>query len=155
MLEFHGPLLRKSLKNLSKWNQYFSFNTLQEEHSLLTDYHPQRSCGKVIISQVCVKNSVHRGVSAPACTSCHMTKGVSVQGGPIWGVSVQESLCPGVSLSGGSLSRGVSVQGEGGSLSRGSLSRGSLSRGSLSGGLCPGVSVWGYLSGGLCLRVSV
>ena len=26
-------------------------------------YRPQRSCGKVIFSQACVKNSVHRGVS--------------------------------------------------------------------------------------------
>ena len=150
MLEFHGPLLRKSLKNLSKWNQYFSFNTLQEEHSLLTDYHPQRSCGKVMISQVCVKNSVHRGVSVPACTSGHMTKGVSVQGGLYLG-----GLCSGESLSRGISIWGVSVQGslclgEGGSLSRGSLSRGSLSRGSLSGGLCPGVSVWGSLYRGLC-----
>ena len=145
MLEFHGPLLRKSLKNLSKWNQYFSFNTLQEEHSLLTDYHPQRSCGKVMISQVCVKNSVHRGVSVPACTSGHMTKGVSVQGGPIWGVSVQESLCPGISIW-GSLSRGVSFQGEGGSLSKGSLYPGGL----CPGGLCLGVSVWRSLYRGLC-----
>ena len=27
-------------------------------------YHPQRSCGKVIFSQACVKNSVHRGGGA-------------------------------------------------------------------------------------------
>ena len=83
-------------------------------------------------------------------------------------------LCPGVSLSGGSLSRGVSVWGSlsGGSLSRevsvkgvsvwgslsgeslsrgglcqgGFLSRGSLPEGSLSGGPCPG---------GLCPGVSL
>ena len=53
-------------------------------------------------------------------------------------------LCPGGSLSRGSLShRGLCL---GGSLSRGSLSKGSLSRGSLSRGF----SVQGSLSKGLC-----
>ena len=52
---------------------------------------PQWSCGKVIFSQACVKNSVRgwgRG-SVPACTTCHMTRG-SLS----W-----EGLCPGGSLS--------------------------------------------------------
>ena len=31
-------------------------------------YRPQRSCGKVMFSQACVKNSVHRGVCILACT---------------------------------------------------------------------------------------
>ena len=31
-------------------------------------YRLQRSCGKVMFSQACVKNSVHRGVCIPACT---------------------------------------------------------------------------------------
>ena len=32
-------------------------------------YRPQHSCGKVMFSQTCVKNSVHRGwVCIPACT---------------------------------------------------------------------------------------
>ena len=35
-------------------------------------YRPQRSCGKVIFSQVCVKNSVHRGrVSASVHAGIH------------------------------------------------------------------------------------
>ena len=78
------------------------------------------------------------------------------------------------SLSWGSVSRGISVQGgwvsvqgglcPGASLSRGSLSRwslsreGSLSRGPMSKGISVlGVSVWegGYLFGDLCLGVSV
>ena len=113
-------------------------------------YRPQRSCGKVMFSQACVKNSV------PACTTCHMTRG-SLQGVSVQGVSVRgiegllfkgclsRGLCPVTSLS-----RGVSVQGilylgglclggvcPGESLSRGlgSLSRGlgSLSRGSMLG----------------------
>ena len=48
-----------------------------------------------------VSHSVHRGgeVSVLACTTGHMTMGVSVQG-----VSLQGGLCP------GSLSRGVSVR---------------------------------------------
>ena len=90
------------------------------------------------------------GVSVPACTTGHMTRG----GSPSMGVSVWEGLCPrgvlsrGVSVQGESLSRGVSVWGvsvQGGlclggfcleSLSEGvfvSLSGGSLSEGSLSG----------------------
>ena len=82
------------------------------------------------------------GFSVPACTTCHMTRGVSVQGE---GVSVQ---------GGGSLSRvGVSVLG-GGSLSREGLCprRVSLQEGlyprevstqgvSVKGGLCPGVGL--------------
>ena len=83
---------------------------------------------KVTFSQVCVKNSVHRGFSVPACTTGHMTRGV----------------CPGGALSGGFLSRGVSVLGSGGLCLEGSLSRevsvqgvwgvSVQGRGSLSGG---------------------
>ena len=162
------------------------------------NYRPQRSCGKVMFLYLSVSHSVHRGVSVPACTTCHMTRGYSVQGSLSRGsqsrvVSVWGSLCPGVlchrslsrgglcpgrSLSRGSLPRGVSVQGglcPGGSLSRGSLSRGisvqgglcagvslsgeSLSRGLCPGGLCPGGSLsggsfcpLGSLSRGLCLE---
>ena len=55
------------------------FNTLQEEHPFQTGsfvnsfimvyeyfYRPQRSWGKVIFSEACVKNSVHRG-DLPHC----------------------------------------------------------------------------------------
>ena len=69
----------------------------------------------------------------------------SVQGGLCVG-----SLYPGVSLSRGILSKGVSVWGglcPGGLCPRESLSGGSLSRGVLSRGVCPGVSVQGSLSG--------
>ena len=31
-------------------------------------YRPQHSCGKIMFSEVCVKNSVHRGVCISACT---------------------------------------------------------------------------------------
>ena len=61
------------------------------------------------------------------------------------GVSVQRGLCPRCLCPEGSLSRGVSVQGVGGSLSRGSVSSGVCVQwglcpgGSLSRGLCPGV----------------
>ena len=98
--------------------------------------------GKVIFSQACASQSVHRGRgSLYDVTSClaawsHVPsgKGVFVPG-PMFllGVSVQEVLCL-----------------------EGSLSGGSLSKGSLSGGLSPGVSVqWGLcpvgsLPGGLC-----
>ena len=34
-------------------------------------YRPQRSCGKVMFSQACVKNSVHRGVCLSACWDTH------------------------------------------------------------------------------------
>ena len=98
-------------------------------------------------------------VSVPACTTGHMTRGVSVQEGLCLGGSVWGGLCPGVSV------QGVSVQGSlsRGSLSRGSLSgvsvQGSLSRGSLSrGGLYPVGSLSrvslsrGSLSGEICIR---
>ena len=107
-----------------------------------------------VFTPVC--NSVHRGVSVPACTTGHITRGslsrgTSVQGslsrgslsreslgGLCLGVSVQEVSVQGVSI------QGVSVQG---SFSRGSLSVGSLSR---------GVSVqWISVQGGLCREVSV
>ena len=53
-----------------------------------------------MFSQVCVKNSVQRGVSVPACITGHMNRGVSVKGG----------LCLGGFLSGvGSQSRGWSL----------------------------------------------
>ena len=38
---------------------------------MLSCYHPQRSCGKVIFSQVCVKNSDHGGVSTSAHAGIH------------------------------------------------------------------------------------
>ena len=60
-----------------------------------------------VFTHVC--DSVHGGVSVPACTTGHMTGGlsreVSVQGGLCLG-----GLCPGGSV-GGSLSKGVSIQG--------------------------------------------
>ena len=156
-------------------------------------YRPQRSCGMVMFLHMCVILFGRGGViSVPACTTGHMTRrslsgrclsgdlcqgglclGVSVQRVSVWG-SLSRGFCPG-----GSLSRGVSVQGDhcpGSSLSRGvsvwglcpgeSMSRVSLSGGLCPGGLClgfsvqegflseglsPGVSVWGSL----CLGVSV
>ena len=45
-----------------------------ERHSC---YCPQRSCGKVIFSQVCVKNSVHGGRGV-------CVKGVCMAGGHVW-----------------------------------------------------------------------
>ena len=115
-------------------------------------YRPQRSCGKVMFLHLSVSHSVHRGVCVPACTTGHMTRGISVGGGGSLsrGVSVQDL---GVSVQdweisvqgGGPLSRvgdlcpgwgRVSVQGGGGSLSR--VGRGSLSR--MGEDLCPG---WG------------
>ena len=47
-------------------------------------YRPQQSCGKVMFSQACVKNSVHRGVSVLACTTGHMTRGDSVRKVSVW-----------------------------------------------------------------------
>ena len=35
-----------------------------------TYYCLQQSCGKVIFSEVCVKNSVHKGGGIPACIAC-------------------------------------------------------------------------------------
>ena len=88
---------------------------------------------KVMLSQV----SIHRGDLGLHPGDLCPGGGISVQG-----VSVQEGVCPRVSVQGdlcpeGSLSKGISVQGgflHGGSLHGGSLSRGSLSRGSLPGG---------------------
>ena len=85
----------------------------------------------------CPRRSLSRGGSEKGSPCLGgLCIGVSAQG-----VSVWEGLCPGGSLSRGSLSGGlclgVSVQGGlclGGSLSLGSLCRPSLSRGSLSGG---------------------
>ena len=81
-----------------------------------------------VFTPVC--DSVHRGVSVPACTTDHMTRG----------------LCPGVSVQGslsrmGSLSSPgwVSVQSKVGSLSRGVSVQGFSVQGCLCpGGLCPG-----------------
>ena len=87
-----------------------------------------------MFSQVCVKNSVHRGVSVPAYTT--HDQGVSVQGSLSSGVSVQGGLCPV-----GSLSGGVSVQG--GLCPRRSLSRGLYPGGLCLGGLFPGESQLG------------
>ena len=116
-----------------------------------------------IFTPVC--QSVHKGVSVPACPTGHMTRG-SLFGGLCLGgglcpgvVSVQRGLCPGgflskglsvqgVSVQGGLCPRGglcpggVSVQGEGLCLGGGSLSGGRVSvqgRVSVRGeGLCPG-----------------
>ena len=65
-----------------------------------------------IFTPVC--DSVHSRVSVPACTTGHMTRGVSVLGG----------LCPGGTLSRGSLSRGASLSGDLCPGGMGSLSRG-------------------------------
>ena len=92
-------------------------------------YRQQRNVGKVMFLHLSVILFTG-GVSVPAYTIGHMTRGVSVQGCLCLRVSVQGGLCLGGLCSEGSLS--------GGSLSRGSLSRESLSGGSLSGG---GVSV--------------
>ena len=80
------------------------------------------------------------GVSVPACTIGHMTRGGLCAGGFLSrGVSVQLSLSGGVSV------QGVCVWGDlcpGGSLSRGLCPVGSLSIGvTVLGGLCPGGSL--------------
>ena len=63
----------------------------------------------------CVCDSVRGGggISVPACTTGHMTRGVSVWGVSVWGflVSVQGVSVSGVSLSGGSLSGGSLSEG--------------------------------------------
>ena len=75
-------------------------------------YRPQQSCGKVVFSEACVKNSVPReGVFVPACTTGHMTTegGLCPEGGYLSGaVSVQGGLCRGGELC---------PRGEGGSVS--------------------------------------
>ena len=38
-------------------------------------YRPQRSWGKIIFSEACVRNSVHRGVSAPLHAGIHTPLG--------------------------------------------------------------------------------
>ena len=59
---------------------------------------PQRSCGKVMFSQACVILFTG-GVSVAACTTGHITGGLSLSGGLCLGVSVWGSLsvglCPG------------------------------------------------------------
>ena len=50
-----------------------------DEHTVLIRaqhfYRPQRSCGKVMFSQVCVKNSFHgEGGSIPACTGAYIPR---------------------------------------------------------------------------------
>ena len=91
-------------------------------------YRPQRSCGKVMFSHVSVILSRGEGGLYP---SMHQRRGSLSRG-----VSVRGCLCPGVSLSGGSLSMGVLCPGV--SLSGGSLSMGVLCPG---GSLSRGVSV--------------
>ena len=71
------------------------------------NYRPQRSCGKVMFSQTCVKNSVHGGHLRPSMHPRSHDHRVSVPGG----LSPVGGLCLGVS-------------------------RGSLPRGYISGGLC-------------------
>ena len=113
-------------------------------------YRPQRSCGKAMFSQACVKDSVRGGCLCPSMHHRSHDQGGLCSGGSLSrGFLSRGNLCPRGSLSRGSVSRG------GGSVSRGegSLSRGggSLSRGvsvqSVKRGLCPG----GSLSRGLCL----
>ena len=58
--------------------------------------------GKVMFSQVL---SVHRGLSVPACITGHMTMGGLCQRVSVRGVSVQDGLCLGGSLSGRHLDR--------------------------------------------------
>ena len=90
-------------------------------------YRPQRSCGKVIFSQVSVNHSVQGGL----CPSMHhrsrdQGRGVYVQGGLCLGGSLSRGLYPGGLCPGGLCPQGwVSVH-RGGSLSTGS---GSLSEG--------------------------
>ena len=79
---------------------------------LSVNYRPQRSCGKVIFLHLSLILFTG-GVSIPACTTGHMTRGVSVQGGlcPVGisdqGIFVRGDLCPG-----GLCLGGISVQGE-------------------------------------------
>ena len=92
-----------------------------------------------MFSQACVGNSriLSRGVSVPACTTGHMTRGISVWGSLPGGLCLGGGLFPGGSLSGGlclSLSGGLCL---GGSLSGGHLSRDvSVHWVSVQGGLC-------------------
>ena len=75
-----------------------------------------------VFTRVC--DSVHRGVSVPACTTGHMTGGSLSGGLSVQGESLSRAgLCPGGSLSGGGLCPGGSLSVQGASLSRGSLSR--------------------------------
>ena len=61
-------------------------------HYTLFVYRPQLRCGKVMFLHLCV---ILFTVSVPACTTGHMTRGVSV-----WGVFVWVGLGPGGSLGG-------------------------------------------------------
>ena len=45
-------------------------------------YRPQRSCGKVMFSKACVKNSVHSGVCMAGRVQCD--RGYAWQGGHAW-----------------------------------------------------------------------
>ena len=61
-------------------------------------YRPQRSCGKVMFSKACVKNSVHRGVCMAGRVQCdrgyawqgalhgrgHVWQGACMVGGHAW-----------------------------------------------------------------------
>ena len=51
-------------------------------------YRPQRSCGKVIFSQVSVSHSVHRGMCIPACTEAD-----TPQQTPPWADTPLPSAC--------------------------------------------------------------
>ena len=79
-------------------------------HMLLPSYYrPQRSCGKVIFSEACVKNSVHGGrVSRPRPRG--EVGGLARGGpGPHWGVSRPTQGYPGPGQGGGCPGSGLGV----------------------------------------------
>ena len=117
-------------------------------------YHTKGSLSRGFMSSgLCPRGSLFRG-SLFRGVGC-LSRGISVRGISVQGVSVHRSLSRGISVQGGlcpggSLSKGVSVQGvyiQRGLCPRGSLSKGffvqvgSLSRGSLLWALCLGESL--------------
>ena len=94
----------------SPWEQHPIWFAMGGMHptGMLSCYHPQFSWGKVMFLHMSVILFMG-GVSVPACTTGHITWGlsreVSVQGGLCLG-----GLCPG-GVCWGSLSKGVSIKG--------------------------------------------